>query len=381
MKIEQNTWKKGTSWQPNIFNETSNEHQLVLLFGNNANIADSELITKIRSHYPKATILGCSTAGEICKTKVSDESLIATAIDFSQTTIKLAVSTLESASQSYDVATRLAKELLAPDLRHVLVISDGLNVNGSELVSGFRDGLPSNINVTGGLSGDGEKFEETLVIANDKVSSKLVAALGLYGEGLQVSFGSLGGWDKFGPNRRITKSVGNELFELDGKSALALYKTYLGEHAAELPASGLLFPLLVKDSGNESGVVRTILAIDENKGSITFAGNIPQGGTAQLMRANFDRLIDGAIGAATTTADGLSHARAEFALLISCVGRKMVLKQRIEEEVEGVSNVLGESVPLAGFYSYGEISPYSKAEKCELHNQTMTITAFLEKNA
>jgi hypothetical protein len=199
----------------------------------------------------------------------------------------------------------------------------------------------------------------------------------LYGDRLKVGFGSLGGWDAFGPERVVTRSKANILYELDGQPALALYKKYLGDHAKDLPASGLLFPLSLKTSAGDS-VVRTILGVNEAEDSLTFAGDMPQGGHARLMKANFDRLIDGAIGAAQTSYAAIGSTSPELALLISCVGRKLVLKQRIEEEVEGVREVLGPEAVLAGFYSYGEISPFNPSAKCELHNQTMTITTLSE---
>jgi hypothetical protein len=206
-----------------------------------------------------------------------------------------------------------------------------------------------------------------------------VIAVGFYGERLRIGYASLGGWDPFGPERRITRSAGNVLYELDGRSALALYKLYLGDHAAKLPASGLLFPLSVRETAGAPGVVRTILAVDEETSTLTFAGDMPQGALAQLMKANFDRLIDGAVGAARTSYEAVGGSSPDLALLISCVGRKMVLKQRVEEEVEGVRDVLGERTVLAGFYSYGEISPFTPDARCELHNQTMTITTFAER--
>jgi hypothetical protein len=208
-----------------------------------------------------------------------------------------------------------------------------------------------------------------------------VGILGFYGGALRVGYASLGGWDAFGPERMVTKSEGNVLYELDGKSALQLYKTYLGEHAAGLPATGLLFPLSIRQEGHPTPVVRTILSIDEDAQSMTFAGDVPEGAHAQLMKANFDRLIDGAHGAAEATHEAVGSSSPELAILISCVGRKLVLKQRVEEEVESVREVLGDSTMLAGFYSYGEISPFTPSAKCELHNQTMTITTFSEKAA
>ncbi len=206
-----------------------------------------------------------------------------------------------------------------------------------------------------------------------------IAVLGFYGTRLKVGYGSLGGWDPFGPERLITRSRGNVLYELDGQSALALYKEYLGEHAADLPASGLLFPLRLRSPDGESGVVRTILAINEDEQSMTFAGDVPEGVYARLMTANFEHLVDGAIGAAQTSYEAMGSSSPDLAILISCVGRKLVLKQRTEEEVEGVRDILGDHTVLTGFYSYGEICPAAPEANCELHNQTMTITTFSER--
>jgi hypothetical protein len=247
------------------------------------------------------------------------------------------------------------------------VISDGQNVNGSKLVAGLTEHLPLGVTLTGGLAADGDRFQETLVLWDSLPEPNKIAVIGLYGERLKVGFGSLGGWDAFGPERVVTRSAGNILYEIDGQPALALYKRYLGEHAKDLPASGLLFPLSLKTAAGES-LVRTLLGVNETDHSLTFAGDVPQGTHARLMKANFDRLSYEAIG----------QTSPELALLISCVGRKLVLKQRIEEEVEGVRDTLGEKTVLAGFYSYGEISPFTPSAKCELHNQTMTITTLSE---
>jgi hypothetical protein len=230
--------------------------------------------------------------------------------------------------------------------------------------------------ITGGLAGDGARFEKTLVVLDGAPEERRVAAIGFYGSRLKVGFASLGGWDPFGPERLITRSKGNVLYELDGQSALKLYKSYLGKHAHGLPASGLLYPLSLRPEPDGSAVVRTILSVDDKEQSLTFAGDVPQGRYARLMKANFDRLVDGASGAARCCHNAAGSA--DLAILISCVGRKLVLRQRIEEEVEGVRDVLGAKTVLAGFYSYGEISPFASGAKCELHNQTMTITALSE---
>jgi hypothetical protein len=234
------------------------------------------------------------------------------------------------------------------------------------------------VGVTGGLSGDGSRFERTLVALDGPPDVERIVAIGFYGEALRIGFGSLGGWDPFGPERLVTRARGAVLYELDGQPALELYKRYLGEHAAQLPASGLLFPLSVR-RGDELPVVRTILSVDEREQSVTFAGEVPEGAFGQLMHANFDRLVDGASDAAQSCFTALNGRSPDVAFLISCVGRKLVLQQRIEEEVDAVRHVLGERPLLTGFYSYGEISAYAPSQPCQLQNQTMTITALLEE--
>jgi len=352
--------------------------QLVLLFGSPACLRQTAWQEDIARAYPKAHQLGCSTAGEIYGTEVSDETLVATAVAFEHTRLQGASLTLDEVSDSYQAGERLADSLPQESLVHVLVIADGQNVNGSALVAGLTQHLPAGVTLTGGLAGDGDRFQETLVLWDAPPASNTIAVLGLYGDRLKVGFGSRGGWDAFGPERLITRSAENILYELDGQPALALYKKYLGEQARDLPASGLLFPLSLRTGGSES-VVRTILGINEAEQSLTFAGDLPEGGHARLMKANFDRLIDGAAGAAQTSFEAIGNTSPELALLISCVGRKLVLKQRIEEEVEGVQDILGRETVLAGFYSYGEISPFNPSAQCELHNQTMTITTLSER--
>ena len=388
MRIEQTRWHADRGWEPGPPGSRPQAPQLVLAFGATSILERDELIAEVRSAYEGAHILGCSTAGEISGTRVTDDTLVVTAVRFEHTQLRGSQIRVDSTEDSYAAGRKLAQSLPAEGLVHALVISEGLHVNGSDLVRGLTDHLPPNVTVTGGLSADGERFGETLVFFDGAPCSDSIAIVGFYGTRLAVGYASLGGWDPFGPIRLITRSQGQVLYELDGQSALELYKAYLGEHARELPASALLFPLSLQTDDDADPVVRTILGIDENDQSMSFAGDMPTGAYARFMKANFDRLIDGAQGAAENSlapdaaGDSIIAAAGEspdLALLISCVGRKLVLKQRIEEEVEAVRQVLGDETVLAGFYSNGEISPFTPSARCQLHNQTMTITTFLER--
>jgi hypothetical protein len=387
VKTEQRMWTRTQGWIPASSGPLAQTAQLVLVFGATAALQDLRLVESIRKFYPGVPILGCSTAGEICGAQVSDDSLAVTAVQFEHTQVRTAQVSLDVNPGSQEAGEFLARALphsvgdkennTEEKLAHVLVLSDGSSVNGSDLVSGLMKHLPEGVAVTGGLAGDGARFGETLVFKRDVPEKGAIAVVGLYGSRLKIGFGSLGGWVAFGPERLVTRSKGNILFELDGRPALSLYKQYLGYHAQGLPATGLLFPLSVRVKPDDTPLVRTILAVDEQQQSMTFAGDVPEGAHARLTKANVDQLLDGAVGAAQASRPAGAIAP-ELAILISCVGRKLVLKQRVEEEVEGVREILGEQAVVTGFYSYGEIAPFSLGERTELHNQTMTITTFAE---
>ncbi|REJ83581.1 MAG: hypothetical protein DWQ44_03165 [Bacteroidetes bacterium] len=377
MKIHQKQFTSGQGWKTlrNDDPEMSN-YSLVIGFGSTALLQKAEIYDEIRNFFPNAKILLNTTSGEIIDTQVNDDTISLTAIRFEKTKIKSAVVNIKDLHNSENAGYELAISLDPIGLKNVLVLSDGQLVNGSELVEGLLKGLPEDTILTGGLAGDGTRFQSTLVGLDEKPKEGNIVAIGFYGNSLSVTYGSVGGWDSFGPERMITRSKGNILYELDGKPALEIYKMYLGDYSKELPGSGLLFPLCIRTSENDDPIVRTILSVNEEDKSLTFAGNMPEGAYAQLMKANMDRLIEGASNAAQNS---LNKNNPELAILISCVGRKLVLNQRIEEEVEVVRAVYGENTAITGFYSYGEISPSSKFTKCELHNQTMTITTFSEK--
>jgi hypothetical protein len=379
MKTAQYKWSQSVGWKPDLPSGEVEREVIAFVFGARPLIQAGQLVDELRGSFKGAAILGCSTSGEIIGDAVVDDSVIATAVEFENTRLRTASATMTEGKSSYQVGEELARQLNAPSLRHVFVLSDGLNVNGSDLARGLASGVSEGVSITGGLSGDGTDFAETWVINDDAAGPKHLAAVGLYGDHLQIGYASMGGWKPFGPLRTITRAEGNVLYELDGRSALDLYKTYLGDHAARLPGSALLFPIVVTEAQGGQGVVRTVLSVDEHSGSMTFAGDIAQGGTAQLMKTSVDDLVDGATAAAEASLSGLGDARPDLALLVSCVGRKLVMKQRIEEEVEAIRDVFGADTKIAGFYSYGELCPFEQGGECRLHNQTMTITAFAER--
>ncbi len=373
MRAQQSLWTANDGWK----GHADGPADLLLAFGSTKAIADRSMWNEITHRNPGAIILGCSTGGEIHGSDVLDDSLSLTKFGFERTRLKSAEAPVENASGSYVAGETIGRELAASDLKTIFVLSDGTRVNGSELIRGIRACVGNGVVITGGLAGDGPRFGTTYVGLNSIPAPGRVAAVGFYGDSIQVGHGSAGGWDVFGPVRRITRSKGNVLYELDGNPALDLYKRYLGDDAKRLPGSALLFPLKVFPASRPNeALTRTIVAVDETQRTMTFAGDMPEGFSAQLMRGNFDRLVEGAADAAHQAA--LPRSGDQVAILVSCIGRKLLMGQRICEEVEAVHDVFGKNTLLTGFYSYGEVSPHAATNCAELHNQTMTITVFRE---
>ncbi len=380
MRVAQLSWTETAGWAVAPGQRTKAD--LVFFFGRRKTLACGARYEELRAMYPDAHIVGCSTGGQIRNQDVTDEEVTAAAIRFDATHLRVACEPSPSPDRSRACGEAIGQALTASDLVGVFVLSDGLNVNGSELVAGIISAVGKHVSVTGGLAGDGAEFRETLVGANGPPRKQTVAAVGFYGKSVRIGYGSAGGWDALWPLRQITRSKNNVLFELDGEPALDLYERYIGkEEARGLPGSGLLFPLRIfHPERPDHDIIRTILAVDHTARSMTFAGDVPEGWTAHLMRGNFDRLAAGAAQAARQAVDGggANGAGDQLAILVSCIGRRLLMGQHTADELEAASAELGPKVPQLGFYSYGEISPHRVSGVCELHNQTMTVTTIAE---
>ena len=352
---------------------------LIVVFGHREQLIDEDVSGAVRRAFPNSVVVGCSTAGHFLGDTLVDQPVLA-AMAFEHARLQEASATIEETAHSFSAGAELGRKLAAPDLRAVLVLSDGTRCNGSALVEGLTSALPPGTEVFGGLAADGDAFVETAVLDADGVRSCAVVGVGLFGDRLNIQTGTGGGWDPFGPERTITATDGSTLFELDGQPALDLYKRYLAERAAELPGSALLFPLAIRhpDSSYGAHVVRTVLGIDEDANSMTFAGDMPEGWRAQLMRVNFDALVDGAADSVASVTGSAPPSGDGLCLAVSCVGRRLVLGSRAEDELEAVTDGLAGQCEFIGFYSYGELGPGAGGD-CELHNQTMTLALISEQ--
>jgi hypothetical protein len=384
MKAAIVSWKDGAGWTCSK-EQLDGGADLVFYFGATDMLTSPRWYDDLRLALPSAHLVGCSTGGQIRGDQILDDEIAAVAISFEATPIRIATGETSDLAHSRACGEAIGRVLADEDLAGIFILSDGLHVNGSELVRGVAAVVGSSVPLTGGLAGDGPRFESTVVGADAPPRGNMVAAVGFYGPAIRIAHGSAGSWDQFGPRRKITRSKGNVLYELDGEPALDLYERYLGEEDAKgLPSAALLFPLLVYEpSRPDDDIVRTILAIDRDDRSMTFAGDIPEGWVAQLMRGNFDRLAEGAAKAASQTRakSPSKHDGDEVAILVSCIGRRLLMGQNTLDEIEAAAAELGTAVKQIGFYSYGEISPHAASGVCQLHNQTMTITTLSETAA
>ncbi len=349
---------------------------LIFCFGDRFTLTDPGSYAFLYDKYPNSQLVVSSTAGEISNDRVLNGSIVATALRFEKSSVVAHSVNIQDYASCEEAAAALSSQFEREGMKLFFVLSDGQLVNGSLLVEGLNlalEGVP----IVGGMAGDGDNFQHTIVGLNKDVRVGNIVGVALYGEHLRIGIGSRGGWDKFGPPRTITKAEQNVLYEIDHENALDLYRKYLGHYAEQLPSSALLFPLAIQEA-DDGEIVRTILNIDVDHKSMIFAGNIPNNAKVRLMRSNLDNLVTAASDAAELCVDDIDTMKADLAIMVSCVGRKMIFGSRIDEEVEAARDVFGSETVITGFYSYGEIAPFSTYQKCELHNQTMTITTISE---
>lgn len=369
--------RDGMSWM--VDGDGPEPADLVLYFGSRRALEAGRLYSDLCTAYPGAQLVGCSTGGQILGHDVTDDVATAVAMSFEATEIAVSSEMIGDRTQSKSCGHAIGQELAArPGLAGVFVLSDGLEVNGSELTRGILERIGPDIPLSGGLAGDGADFVRTLVGANGPPVARQIAAIGFYGDRFEMAAGAAGGWDEFGTRRQVTRAQGSVLYELDGSPALELYRRYLGQEAAGLPGTALLFPLKIFHPDEpRHGIVRTVLSIDENEQTMTFAGDVPEGWTAQLMMGRFNKLTDASAEAARRSGRRLG-APADLTLMVSCIGRRLLMDQLIGEEIEAAGEVVGRGA-MAGFYSYGEIAPHEISGVAELHNQTMTVTSLSER--
>jgi hypothetical protein len=378
MRTEQYRWSKDTGWEPQAPPTLlGSRAQLVLLFATPGSVQLASWHDTVRAAYPNAHFFGCTTSGQIQGTAVREDSVVVTAIEFEHTRVEAASVRINGgANAGYEAGQELGRALDPAGLRYAFAIGNAMNTNANDTVSGLNSVLPASTCLFGGCASDGHDLRDTSVICDGEPDANSIAAIGLYGDRLEVGTGSSGGWDPLGLDRLITKSKKNVLYELDGRPALPLYKKYMGSAAEHLPASGMLFPMSL-EMGDSHKVLRGVIAVNEQDQSITFAGNVPEGAHARLMFGSSENLIDGAFTAAQQARRAL-QVPPQLLIVVSCVARQLVLKQRACEELESFHEVFEVPPAVAGFYALGEVVPVEVNGRAHFQNETLTVAALAE---
>lgn len=356
----------------------ADKYQLVLVFGDRFLLQKEDITSPLAEYFINAKIVAASSAGEILQNEQFTDGAVAIAIHFEKTNIHICQRNLSSFTSSSGLGITLANELPKENLKYAMLLADGNKINGTELVSAITGKLGNNVLITGGMAGDNDRFTQTFLGVDGTLEEGNVVLIGFYGDSIEINSSIRGGWEAFGPERIITFSDKNILYEIDQTPSLAFYKKYLGKYAAELPASALLFPLALYEKDNGEPIVRTILSINEEEQSMTFAGNVPQGSMVRLMKANVNNLVKAADTAAKEVLESSNEAAPDLALVIGCIGRKMIMGHFGEEETEAIASNFNEQTKIIGFLSYGEIAPTHPNTVCRLHNQSIIITTFRE---
>ncbi len=350
---------------------------LVFLFGHPELFESGSLGPLVKEAFPQnVTTMGCSTSGNINADGIN-HTMVITGVKFDTTKTKTAKVDVNYETEK-SAGEILAKELRGPGLKGIFLLAKGMNFLGSDLLAGMESVLGPDVLITGGLASDEKAFKCTYTLLQGEVTDSSVVAIGLYGPDIKVSPGSRGGWQPFGPVRKVTRANLNILSEVDGSHARNFYDSYLPENVRNEPGISMCYPIaLVKDHESETGVIRTVTGSNE-EGALFLAGDIQEGTLIRLMHANTPKLVDGARTAARWALENDGTKKPGLALLLSCTGRLMVMGDETEEEVEAVKEELGDRFELTGFYAYGEICPFKGFSNSKMQNQTMTITLLTE---
>ena len=351
---------------------------VVLVFGSRGELLNNKWFNQLSNKYPNSIILSASTAGEIFDNTILDNSITATALELEHTPVSGYVVNINDYSDGIEAGAALSKNIKRKDLSLLLLFCDGHYVNTDDVLKGIYKRIPDSVKIVGGLAGDGNEFQSTLVGLNGVPKEGNISILAFYGNHIKADTSLFSGWEPFGTVRTVTRSEGNKLFELDNRSALELYRNYLGKKATELPSSALLFPLSMRSKMGLPLSIRTILSIDEAEQSMTFAGDIPIGTRVRLMKFNPSKLIDSASSAAEAVVALNDTGLPQLSIIISCAGRRKALGPNTIEEIESVKGILGNKTITTGFYSYGQICARPGSSRSEVHNQSITLLTINE---
>jgi hypothetical protein len=383
MNVETVTWRGAAGWSDDL-PEPDGRATLVMVFADDTVVdAPDDPLGQVHERWRGHAVAGCSTAGQFAGPSTVDGAVV-TVVRFDECEVRAVHLDLGLCGSARRAGRDLADLLDAEGLRSIMVLADGLGTDGSLLATGIADVCPA-VDVWGALAADGSRFVDTWNVVDGATAPGMVSAVGFYGSALEIGHGRGDGWHALGPERVVTTSIGRVVHQLDGRATLTLYEDYLGPLADDLPGSGSYLPMSVRDL-DDRVVVRSPVGVDRGNGSVTMAGDVTQGSTAQLLRMSVDGLLHGAELAAKSARIDDADTEPHLAVAFSGVGRRMSLGERADEEPETVRAAIGNAASLVGCWTYGELGPdldmaFTGAPvRHDVHNQTMTITTLRERS-
>lgn len=321
-------------------------------------------------------LLGCTTDGEISSEGLSSGSAVLVGIVTDR--IDFHLSAVENLSRNCESAGRKLALGLPKSTRYLQLFSDGITGNGCAILRGISSVFGEDLPVSGGTAGDDGRFVQTWQFAGSRMLTDAAVAVGFSGD-FQLGIGLKSGWTSIGLTKTVTASSGNKLFELNGEPALKVYERFLGKYAHKLPSIGVEYPLGLIRLGEHMGetdysLLRATMSVNREEGSITFAGEIPEGAEVSLTCGDIASVLHASEEAARLALSDLGDARVAMIFCYSCMARKIVLGSRTGEEIALIRQAIGLHLPIAGFYTYGEYSPMRCHSASFLHNETATVS-------
>ena len=378
MKVEQKIWDKKSGWKNLNGSDLSKKANLVIAFGPENLIKETEKYEELKSMYPTADIVMSSSISGIIGNDIMDSSIVLSALHFEKTKIQTIEVDIREVKDSFDAGAHLSANLDKDDLSGLVVLSDSLPlVNGSHLLTGIYFNLSEHVPVTGGLSSNYNNSSALIGLNKPPETGKIIG-IGFSGQHFKIGHGIDAGWTSFGTERFITKAKDNVVYKLDHLTPYEFYTQYLEGIVESVDAASMHFPLGLRLEGTKSRLIRSALSINKKDGSMTFSGDVPEGGSVRMMKTNVSNLIDSAAAAARRSLTNFKIKNPDFSLVINCVGRSEILNEWSQEENDAIINNIGKDTSVMGTYSHGEFSPLDKNKKSELQNQSIIITSFKE---
>ena len=321
-------------------------------------------------------IIGCTTDGEISSDGFRTDSAVLGGIVSDQIDFHLA--SVKDLGQDCERAGITLAAKLPENVNYIQLFSDGLTGNGCAILRGLESVLDKTIPVCGGTAGDAGRFRRTWQFAGNRVFSNGAVAIGFSGN-FQVGTGASSGWSPIGLAKKVTRSVDNILYELNGEPALNVYERALGKHASKLPAVGVEYPLgLVTERGAEGEkdylLLRATMSVNRKEGAISLAGEIPEGSTVHICCGDSASLLEAAKKAGRLALADLEGRRPVMIFIYSCMARRLILGRQVEEEINCIREAVGPDLPVLGFYTYGEYGRIKKGGPNRLQNETVTVS-------